>query len=262
MLCKKMFNALVEVAFQKSQEDLIKAEQQTQSKANTSSFPFNPPRRPRTKREEIINKHVIETADDSKVEDEEEQEEDQEYSDKKAKKRKSSDNLKKKKEAIGNGPPTPPPLPEEFKKTIQEIGKGKNLSEEAEMKLVIQKGLFETDLAPGNNRLSIPFTRVRDHGFLTEEEARFLTTRDRNNKMKFKDVTIIEPSLRREKVKLSRWDMKKGNGKNTWSNYVINGKWRHIVERNRLEPGDVVQLWSFRIDQELHFALVKLPGNN
>ncbi|EYU30319.1 hypothetical protein MIMGU_mgv11b021846mg, partial [Erythranthe guttata] len=77
--------------------------------------------------------------------------------------------------------------------------------------------------------------------------------------MKFKDVMIIEPSLRREKVKLSRWDMKKGNGKNTCSNYLINGKWRHIVERNRLEPGDVVQLWSFRIDQELHFALVKLP---
>ncbi|KAL7106163.1 hypothetical protein ACP275_07G094100 [Erythranthe tilingii] len=254
MLCKKMFNALVEVAFQKSQEDLIEAEQQTQSKSNTSSFPFNPPRRPRTKREEIINNPVIETADDSKVKDKEEQE----YSDKKAKKRKSSDNLKKKKEAIGNGPPTPPPLPEEFKKTIQEIGKGKNISEEAEMKLVIQKGLFETDLAAGNNRLSIPFTRVRDHGFLTEEEARFLTTRDRNNKMKFKDVTIIEPSLRREKVKLSRWDMKKGNGKKTCSNYVINGKWRHIVERNRLEPGDVVQLWSFRIDQELHFALVKL----
>ncbi|EYU26006.1 hypothetical protein MIMGU_mgv1a022380mg, partial [Erythranthe guttata] len=166
-----------------------------------------------------------------------------------------------KKEAIGNGPPTPPPLPEEFKKTIQEIGSGKNISEEAEMKLVIQKGLFETDLAAGNNRLSIPFTRVRDHGFLTEEEARFLTTRDRNNKMKFKDVTIIEPSLRREKVKLSRWDMKKGNGKNTCSSYVINGKWRHIVERNRLEPGDVVQLWSFRIDQELHFALVKLPDS-
>ncbi|XP_012846832.1 PREDICTED: B3 domain-containing protein At5g24050-like [Erythranthe guttata] len=107
----------------------------------------------------------------------------------------------------------------------------------------------------------IPFTRVRDHGFLTEEEAHFLTTRDRNNKMKFKDVTIIEPSLRREKVKLSRWDMNKGNGKKYVFQLLNKRKWRHVVERNRLEPGDVVQLWSFRIDQELHFALVKLPGS-
>ncbi|EYU31333.1 hypothetical protein MIMGU_mgv1a021961mg, partial [Erythranthe guttata] len=156
--------------------------------------------------------------------------------------------------------PPPCPLPEEFKEVIRRLAQGgKRVTEE---KLVIEKGLFKTDLAKGNNRLSIPFTQVLDHTFLTDDETHFLTTRDGNNKMNFKEVTIIEPSLELEKVKLCRWDMNKANGKNTSSNYVLNGAWSNVAQRNHLEPDDVVQLWSFRIDQELHFALVKLPHNN
>ncbi|EYU19176.1 hypothetical protein MIMGU_mgv1a021365mg, partial [Erythranthe guttata] len=256
------FDALVKVARQRLQE-LIEAKKHARSKSSTSTW--SPPQRPRTKRIIIEDKPavLIETADDDwKVDqDEEEQEEDEEYSDNKSKRRKLSDNIpKKKKEPIGNGPHTPPPLPEEYKMVIQEIGRGRNITEE--MKLVIQKGLFETDLAKANNRLSIPFTQVLDHSFLTDEETHFLTTRDGNNKMKFKEVTIIEPSLERDKVKLSRWDMNKANGKNTSSNYVINGAWRHVAERNNLKPGNVVQLWSFRIDHELYLALVKIPNNS
>ncbi|XP_012827442.1 PREDICTED: B3 domain-containing protein At1g05920-like [Erythranthe guttata] len=202
-------------------------------------------------------------------EQQEQEEEEEEYSDRKgsaAKRRKSSSNNnspKKKKESSGEGlsssQPPPRPLPEEFKEVIRRLAQGgKRVSEE---KLVIEKGLFKTDLAKGNNRLSIPFTQVLDHTFLTDEETHFLTTRDGNNKMNFKEVTIIEPSLELEKVKLCRWDMNKANGKNTSSNYVLNGAWSNVAQRNHLEPDDVVQLWSFRIDQELHLALVKIPHN-
>ncbi|KAL7131074.1 hypothetical protein ABFS83_13G175600 [Erythranthe nasuta] len=225
----------------------------------------------------IRSKPVFEIPDDFvdwEVEYEEQQEqEDEEYSDHKAsaaaKRRKTSssnnnNSPKKKKESSGEGSsssqPPPCPLPEEFKEVIRRLAQGgKRVTEE---KLVIQKGLFKTDLAKGNNRLSIPFTQVLDHTFLTDDETHFLTTRDGNNKMNFKEVTIIEPSLELEKVKLCRWDMNKANGKNTSSNYVLNGAWSNVAQRNHLEPEDVVQLWSFRIDQELHLALVKIPHNN
>ncbi|KAL7129365.1 hypothetical protein ABFS83_13G061300 [Erythranthe nasuta] len=240
------FKTLARLAYQRLQE-LNEADEQKKKKRNKRKFRSKP---------------VFEIADDNdwEVEHEEQQEQEEEYSDRKAaaaasKRRKSSSSG----EGSSSQPP-PRPLPEDFKKAIRRLARGgKRVTEE---KLVIEKGLFKTDLAKGNNRLSIPFTQVLDHTFLTDEETRFLTTRDGNNKMNFKEVTIIEPSLELEKVKLCRWDMNKANGKNTSSNYVLNGAWSNVVQRNNLEPDDVVQLWSFRIDQELHLALVKIPHNN
>ncbi|PIN07196.1 hypothetical protein CDL12_20251 [Handroanthus impetiginosus] len=123
-----------------------------------------------------------------------------------------------------------------------------------------RKGLFETDLSEGHNRISIPVSKISEN-FLSEEEKEFLCRRDESKKMNFKEVKIIEPSLEWEKARLSRWDMAKGKGK-TCSTYVIKGTWRYIVDRNRLRVGDVVQLWAFRIEDELCFALVKLPDQN
>ncbi|MBA0771225.1 hypothetical protein Gotri_019719 [Gossypium trilobum] len=48
------------------------------------------------------------------------------------------------------------------------------------------------------------------------------------------------------------WDMRKN------SMYVITTSWNSIVKNNRLKVEDVVQLWSFRVNSTLYFALQKL----
>ncbi|GKC63134.1 B3 domain-containing protein, DNA-binding pseudobarrel domain protein [Tanacetum coccineum] len=44
----------------------------------------------------------------------------------------------------------------------------------SDMKLVIQKTLFQSDLKRSQNRLNMPFNQVETHDFLTDEEIRFL----------------------------------------------------------------------------------------
>ncbi|KAG8386443.1 hypothetical protein BUALT_Bualt03G0149300 [Buddleja alternifolia] len=51
--------------------------------------------------------------------------------------------------------------------------------------------------------------------------------------------------------------MEKVDGK-TSSSYALNGTWSQIKERNELTLGMVVQLWAFRIEDELYFALAKI----
>ncbi|KAK4439881.1 hypothetical protein Salat_0323000 [Sesamum alatum] len=159
---------------------------------------------------------------------------------------------KKKGVMINNDRPEPPRLPERFKNVIEKISQGRVISQET---LVIEKALFNTDLCATQNRLSIPFSQISHHGFLTDEETEFLCSRDEKGSKKHKQVTIIEPSLESRTAKFSRWDMEKGKGK-TSSSYVINGTWRHIVESNDLRVGMVIQLWAFRIGDDLCFALV------
>ncbi|XP_057767479.1 putative B3 domain-containing protein At3g49610 [Salvia miltiorrhiza] len=166
----------------------------------------------------------------------------------------------KRRKPADNGPPVEQsPLPEEFKKAIEEMHMGSVVTPAT---LVIQKGLFGTDLSGGHNRLSIPISQIKDD-FLTEEEKQHLRTYNESNKKKnFMEVKIVQPSLAPETVKFCRWDMPKKGGGKTSSSYVINGKWNSIVEKNKLKLGMVVQLWCFRVDQDLCFALVRLPRNN
>ncbi|KAL0362730.1 UNVERIFIED_CONTAM: hypothetical protein Scaly_1228200 [Sesamum calycinum] len=173
-----------------------------------------------------------------------------------AAKGKKPNTRKNKKQPMDDGPQPPPPLPERFKDVIREISEGRIVSEET---LVIQKALFRTDLNSSHNRLSIPFTQISHHGFLTDEETKYLRYRDGKGKKKHKDVIIIEPSLELRIAAFSRWDMPKENGK-TSSIYVIHGPWTSIVTRNQLKVGMVIQLWAVRIGEELCFALVNLTG--
>ncbi|KAL0443479.1 UNVERIFIED_CONTAM: B3 domain-containing protein [Sesamum latifolium] len=176
------------------------------------------------------------------------------------KNKKKANTRKNKKKPVDDGPrprppPSPPPrLPERFKNVIREISEGRIVSEET---LVIQKALFPTDLNPSHNRLSMPFTQISHHGFLTDEEKKFLCCRDGKGKKEHKDVPLIEPSLKKTTVTLGRWDMPKEKGK-TSSTYVINGTWTSIVTGNQLKVEMVIQLWAVRIGEELCFALVNL----
>ncbi|XP_021909293.1 putative B3 domain-containing protein At2g27410 [Carica papaya] len=143
-----------------------------------------------------------------------------------------------------------PDLPERFRTVIKEM----QGNDHQEPILVIQKRLFASDLVQNNNRLSVPLNQVRTE-FLTPEENRSL---DNNSKL---SVNIIEPSLQVSDITLTRWEMRKSNGKINYM-YAFISTWTAINKRNRLRVGDVIQLWAFRkADGTFAFALVKLDGD-
>ncbi|GAA0148203.1 hypothetical protein LIER_36670 [Lithospermum erythrorhizon] len=133
--------------------------------------------------------------------------------------------------------PNPPPeLPEEFKKVIYKKT-GLNISDE---KLVVQKKLEDSDCKDGQNRLSIPKGNLWKLFYEDVEKGE-------KNQM----VNIIDPSLKHYEIKLSNWK----------PFYALNGdSWKKIKLTNNLEPGMIMQLWGFRVNNELWFALVNLTS--
>ncbi|KAI9196969.1 hypothetical protein LWI28_028643 [Acer negundo] len=71
---------------------------------------------------------------------------------------------------------------------------------------------------------------------------------------------FIKPSLKVfGGIDLFRWEMKKENRSISMYQYVLIRGCNEVRERNILQIGDQVQLWSFRIEHELCLALVKVP---
>ncbi|KAK3005984.1 hypothetical protein RJ639_016551 [Escallonia herrerae] len=137
----------------------------------------------------------------------------------------------------------PNPLPKRFKKRIHEKG-GKNVV------LVIQKSLFQTDVSETHCRFSIPVNQVKGVKFLTKAEMKKLDKRAEGGHCGEIPTLLIEPNLGECEIKLSKWSLR------TCSMYVLLKPWKEVVQRNKLEKGMDVQLWSFRVGSELGFALV------
>ncbi|GKB42757.1 B3 domain-containing protein, DNA-binding pseudobarrel domain protein [Tanacetum coccineum] len=95
---------------------------------------------------------------------------------------------------------------------------------DSDMKLVIQKTLFESDLKRSQNKL-MPFKQVETHAFLTDEKIRFLGRKN-------EDAEI--------EVRLTNWC--------------------DFVEANKkvLKEKETIQVWSFRKDEQLCFAVVRV----
>ncbi|XP_021905500.1 B3 domain-containing protein At5g24050-like [Carica papaya] len=138
-------------------------------------------------------------------------------------------------------------LPERFENLILGEMKG------SEPVLVIQKKLKYTDIKRDASRLSIPLKQVKTE-FLTPEEKISLNG---NNK---KSVVIIEPSLEVSNINFTRWEMKKDNGKSSFS-YVFLTEWTNLRIRNNLREDDLIQIWSFRVQGTPSFALVRVSDN-
>ncbi|KAJ6294868.1 hypothetical protein OIU76_022867 [Salix suchowensis] len=99
-----------------------------------------------------------------------------------------------------------------------------------DVELVVEKQLYPTDMNDTNSRLSIP---VRQ---------------------------ILEPSLEMvSDMNLKQWNMFKEKG-NVSSSYVFITHWNSLRRRNHLRLFDRVQVWSFRVENDLYFALVKVDG--
>ncbi|KAG5578565.1 hypothetical protein H5410_058699 [Solanum commersonii] len=143
----------------------------------------------------------------------------------------------------------PPVLPDELKEKIS--GMGVQISQ---VKLVIQKALYVTDLNSKQGRLSIPLKQVVSKDFLTPQQIMVLDTKDNvSNKNSQIQFGLIEPSLEETKIHLAKWNMRRS------SNYVLLNDWVQVATRNNLESGMVVQLWSFHQDLIPWLALVLVP---
>ncbi|KAL5785462.1 hypothetical protein ACOSQ2_007854 [Xanthoceras sorbifolium] len=136
----------------------------------------------------------------------------------------------------------PRDLPQKFKDRIERLN-GTNIM------LVSQKRLTCTDLDPHQGRLSVPKGQALTHDFLSEEE---MGQADLKEGLR---CSLIQPCLEETTdIGLRKWKMNK-----TFS-YTLIRRWNSVAEnqRNRLEIGGWMQLWCFRVDSKLWFALVNL----
>ncbi|KAK1405224.1 hypothetical protein POM88_004829 [Heracleum sosnowskyi] len=164
-------------------------------------------------------------------------EEDSEYSGKKEKKPRGS-------RKVGETAP----LPVVFANEIQRLGGN-------DVRLLIQKNLYATDLKPTANRLNIPINQLREEAkdFLTEDEKMIFERRDADGKIETMQVPLLEPNLNRSIINFTKWNLKTS----FW--YVLLGSWTEMQKRNHLEVGMDLQVWSFRVNGELNLAVVKVP---
>ncbi|KAH7839654.1 hypothetical protein Vadar_006883 [Vaccinium darrowii] len=156
---------------------------------------------------------------------------------------------KKKKQKVndfvfGGLPEKRPDLPAEFKERIQKLGGTK-------ASLVIQKKLFPTDVSTSHKRLSIPWLQIEDKEFLSGEERAFLAKiRNENGAAEIK-ARVIGENGKEYEIGMRQW-----NTMSTVYNFVKG--WNGVVSDHRLCKDMIVQLWSFRVEGKLGFALVKL----
>uniref|UniRef100_A0A7N0UVT3 B3 domain-containing protein n=1 Tax=Kalanchoe fedtschenkoi TaxID=63787 RepID=A0A7N0UVT3_KALFE len=147
---------------------------------------------------------------------------------------------RKPKEKIHGGPNPPPGIPTAFQHAIQNMGG-------TDWRLIIQKGLHDTDLSRAHNRLSMPSKQ-----WVTAE---FLTVFENGDNVCF---PMIDANMKVwESVTLRRWNMKK-------TMFVLAGDWSKLAAANHLRVKDVVQIWCFRFAQtgKHGLAMVKIETVN
>ncbi|KAJ9175378.1 hypothetical protein P3X46_013941 [Hevea brasiliensis] len=139
---------------------------------------------------------------------------------------------------------TPPDLPQEFKKKIKEM-------HGTELQLVIQKAITDTDTQDAQSRLSMPKRQILCE-FLKEVEREKL---EKNEEMKVQ--IMIDPNLKLSDMIFKHWNLGKSNGK-TCTSFVFRTHWNDFKKKIGVKKGDIIQVWSFRIEEQLYFILVKV----
>ncbi|KAE8008248.1 hypothetical protein FH972_004778 [Carpinus fangiana] len=124
----------------------------------------------------------------------------------------------------------------------------------SDINLVIQKVLTDTDMKGSQDRLSIPRGQMR-YDFLSREEQVSLEKKEADGKhFKGMEVPLIEPGLKESSIFLKKWKL------GSSCSYMLSNPWINIAGRNGLKSGNSVQLWSFRVNQRPHLALIKLQN--
>ncbi|GAU40009.1 hypothetical protein TSUD_258010 [Trifolium subterraneum] len=158
-----------------------------------------------------------------------------------------SKKFKKEKEEVQEEQPD---LPLAFREKIEQM-------EGNDVKLVIQKRLTMTDVTRNNGRLSIPIgKKIEKSSLLTQEEGMYLDyvpQKKGTRKLDGMSVSMLDTNLKLwDDMCFKKWKMGKSEV------YNITGGWFKLVVENHLEPDQKIQLWSFKRDNHLNFALVKL----
>lgn len=158
-------------------------------------------------------------------------------------------------EELVDGTMLPPDMPDNLKCMIYAMNGTRLL-------LVVQKPLTTTDVKEHQNRLQIPFNQISDesYDFLTNDEKDFLDCRDEKRHWNCIKTPLLDLQLDSWNIPLRKWVMNKKSGDVT-EVYVLNSPWIEIVRKNGLKAGDDIQVWSFRVGDQLHLALVKVDDD-
>ncbi|KAI4305184.1 hypothetical protein L6164_028567 [Bauhinia variegata] len=135
-----------------------------------------------------------------------------------------------------------PDLPIEFKNMIREL-------EGCDVKFLMQKQLYDTDISMNNNRLSMPHSQIHCE-FLNANEKAILNERERDRRLPCGiEVVVLDPCLRLFNLSLKRWGM------GSVSIYNLVKNWKRVVKENHLQSGDYMEIWSFRVHGNLYLLL-------
>ncbi|CAL5197088.1 unnamed protein product [Lathyrus oleraceus] len=118
----------------------------------------------------------------------------------------------------------------------------------SDIKYIMHKTLFNSDLSYNNNRLSMPITQIK-YDFLTEIEKATLETRDQEGKPVGLKVTMLDPCFNEFSLSLKKWNM------NTTSIYNLIQDWTPVLEKNNFKENQKFDIWSFRVNDKLYLLL-------
>ncbi|CAI8608578.1 unnamed protein product [Vicia faba] len=135
----------------------------------------------------------------------------------------------------------PPELPSHVNNMIKVLNG-------SDIKYIMCKELFKSDLNYYLNRLSMPITQIKSD-FLTEIEKATLETRDHEGKPIGIKVIVLDPCLNEFSLFLKKWNMK------TTSIYNLHQDWTPILLKNSFKENQKLDIWSFRINEKLYLLL-------
>ncbi|XP_024634569.1 B3 domain-containing protein At2g31720 [Medicago truncatula] len=155
---------------------------------------------------------------------------------------KSTKKMKPKKQDKENLSSPPPILPIHIENKIKELNG-------TDIKYIMGKKLFASNLKDDQNRLLMSIKEVKVD-FLTDiEKDVSLTKKDENNKPVGLEVIVLDPSFREFTMSLRKWSM----GINKY--YSLVHGWKTVVSKNSFEKGKKLNIWTFRVNDKLHFVL-------
>ncbi|KAL3533981.1 hypothetical protein ACH5RR_007502 [Cinchona calisaya] len=132
-----------------------------------------------------------------------------------------------------------PELPIEVVKKIKEIERGE--VDQSKI-LVIRKPLSSYDLNKSDDCFFIPPAEMLNGDFLNRDERVLLLT----EQLPHLCVELIDTKLESHSVRLIPW-YKPG--------YVVTKGWNFVVSSNKLEKGQILELWALRVEKRLWFVL-------
>ncbi|XP_058781979.1 putative B3 domain-containing protein At2g27410 [Vicia villosa] len=135
----------------------------------------------------------------------------------------------------------PPELPNHVNNMIKVLNG-------SDIKYIMCKELYKTDLNPNNNRLSMPISQIK-YDFLTEIEKTSLKTRDQEGKPFGLKVTVLDPCFNEFSLSLKKWDM------TSTSIYNLHPGWTPVLLKNNFKEHQKLDIWSFRVNGKLHLLL-------